>query len=30
MCKLLEEIRAWRPASMAQGDDITMIIIDVL
>jgi phosphoserine phosphatase RsbU/P len=30
MVKLLDEIRAWQPASMAQQDDITVIVIDVL
>jgi hypothetical protein len=27
--KLLAEIRAWQPASMAQQDDITLVVIDV-
>jgi sigma-B regulation protein RsbU (phosphoserine phosphatase) len=27
--RLLTEIRAWQPASMAQQDDITIIVIDV-
>jgi Transposase domain (DUF772) len=30
MVKLLDEICAWQPASMAQQDDITLIVIDVL
>jgi len=30
MVKLLDEIRAWQPASTAQQDDITLIVIDVL
>ncbi len=28
--QLLSEIRQWQPASMAQHDDITLILIDVL
>jgi phosphoserine phosphatase RsbU/P len=28
--RLLEEIRAWQPASMAQQDDITIVVIEVL
>jgi phosphoserine phosphatase RsbU/P len=28
--QLLSEIRQWQPASMAQHDDITLIVIDVL
>jgi serine phosphatase RsbU (regulator of sigma subunit) len=28
--QLLTEIRQWQPASMAQHDDITLIVIDVL
>jgi sigma-B regulation protein RsbU (phosphoserine phosphatase) len=28
--RLLTEIRAWQPPSMAQQDDITLIVIDVL
>ncbi len=28
--RLLTEIRHWQPASMAQHDDITLIVIDVL
>jgi len=27
--KLLGEIRAWQPASMAQQDDITVVAIEV-
>ena len=27
--RLLTEIRAWQPASMAQQDDITLVVIDV-
>ena len=27
--RLLTEIRAWQPASMAQLDDITLVVIDV-
>lgn len=27
--RLLKEIRAWRPGSMAQQDDITVVVIDV-
>jgi len=27
--RLLNEIRAWQPASMAQQDDITLVVIDV-
>ena len=27
--RLLAEIRAWQPASMAQQDDITLVVIDV-
>ncbi len=27
---LLDEVRAWQPASMTQQDDITLIVIDVL
>jgi sigma-B regulation protein RsbU (phosphoserine phosphatase) len=30
MVKLLEEIRAWQPGSMAQQDDVTLIVVDVL
>jgi hypothetical protein len=30
MVNLLDEIRAWQPTSMAQQDDITVIVIDVL
>jgi sigma-B regulation protein RsbU (phosphoserine phosphatase) len=28
--QLLSEIRLWRPASLAQQDDITLIVIDVV
>jgi sigma-B regulation protein RsbU (phosphoserine phosphatase) len=28
--RLLDEVRTWQPASMAQQDDITMIVVDVL
>lgn len=28
--QLLCEIRLWRPASLAQQDDITLIVIDVV
>jgi len=27
--RLLTEIRAWQPPSMAQQDDITVVVIDV-
>jgi hypothetical protein len=27
--RLLAEIRAWQPSSMAQQDDITLVVIDV-
>ena len=27
--RLLDEVRAWQPASMAQQDDITVVVIDV-
>ena len=27
--RLLTEIRAWQPPSMAQQDDITLVVIDV-
>jgi hypothetical protein len=27
---LLSEIRLWRPASLAQQDDITLMVIDVV
>ena len=28
--QLLSEIRLWQPASLAQQDDITLIVIDVV
>jgi serine phosphatase RsbU (regulator of sigma subunit) len=28
--RLLEEVRAWQPASLTQQDDITLIVIDVV
>jgi sigma-B regulation protein RsbU (phosphoserine phosphatase) len=28
--QLLSEIRTWRPASVSQQDDITLIIVDVV
>ena len=27
--QILAEIRAWQPASLAQQDDITLVVIDV-
>ena len=27
--RLLTEIRSWQPASLAQQDDITLVVIDV-
>jgi sigma-B regulation protein RsbU (phosphoserine phosphatase) len=27
--RLLTEIRSWQPASLAQKDDITLVVIDV-
>jgi hypothetical protein len=27
---LLDEVRSWQPRSIAQQDDITLIVVDVL
>jgi hypothetical protein len=28
--QLISEVRIWQPASLAQQDDITLIVIDVV